>query len=59
MVTEYVVLKEETLDGLAMEVNELIKDGWQPQGGIAVLREEFESRGDPVVYNWHFQAMVK
>jgi hypothetical protein len=59
MVTEYVVLKEESLDDLANEVNALIADGWQPQGGIAVLREEFDSRGESQVYKWHFQAMVK
>jgi hypothetical protein len=37
--TEYKIATASTADGLAAEVNKLIKDRWQPCGGICVVRE--------------------
>ena len=36
---EYKIAIASTPDGLAAEVNKLIKDRWQPSGGICVSRE--------------------
>jgi hypothetical protein len=38
-VTEYKIATASTADGLVAEVNKLIKDRWQPCGGICVSRE--------------------
>jgi hypothetical protein len=34
-VTKYIVLKSPSVDTLVLEVNALLRLGWQPQGGIA------------------------
>lgn len=36
MVKEYQVVSEEYLGDLEDEVHELIKSGWEPQGGLCV-----------------------
>lgn len=36
---EYKIAMASTVDGLVAEVNKLIKDRWQPCGGISVTRE--------------------
>jgi hypothetical protein len=38
-VTEYKIATASTAEGLTIEVNKLIKDRWQPCGGICVSRE--------------------
>ncbi len=47
MIIQYHVVWDDSLLDLLEEVNEMIKEGWQPQGGIA-------ANNDSV-----FQAMVK
>jgi len=37
--TEYKIVSASTAEGLAAEVNKLIKERWQPCGGICVSRE--------------------
>lgn len=47
----YIVLEEETYVGLQIQVNEHIKEGYKPQGGIAVIGEGRTRR--------YYQAMTK
>ena len=46
------------IQGFENEVNRLIKEGWQPQGGIAVVsyREPYEGN---YMKDHYFQAMIK
>ena len=46
------------LKGVENEVNRLIKEGWKPQGGIAVVsyKELYERN---VIKDHFFQAMIK
>jgi hypothetical protein len=34
-VTRYIILKSPSVDALVIEVNALLRLGWQPQGGVA------------------------
>ena len=34
-ITRYIVLKSPSVDALIVEVNALLRLGWQPQGGVA------------------------
>lgn len=34
-VTKYIILKSPSVDTLVIEVNALLRLGWQPQGGVA------------------------
>lgn len=34
-VTKYIILKSPSIDTLVLEVNALLRLGWQPQGGVA------------------------
>lgn len=46
------------LKGFESEVNRLIKEGWKPQGGIAVVSyKELYERND--IKDHFFQAMIK
>jgi hypothetical protein len=38
-IAEYKIATASTSDGLAAEVNRLIKDRWQPFGAMVVIRE--------------------
>ena len=49
---KYRVVKENTYWALTMEVNNYIKEGWEPQGGISI-----ERYGEISAY--YFQAMIK
>lgn len=49
----YGVLQDSTLDKLRLQVNEAIKDGWQPLGGICAAIQAY---GSPVTF---LQAIVK
>jgi hypothetical protein len=44
---EYRVVKTITYKGLVQDINNLIKDGWIPQGGVSVAE------------GWCIQAMIK
>lgn len=35
MITKYVIVKSPSVETLILEVNALIRLGWQPQGGVA------------------------
>ncbi len=35
MITKYVIVKSSSVETLILEVNALIRLGWQPQGGVA------------------------
>lgn len=34
-ITKYIILKSPSVDTLVIEVNALLRLGWQPQGGVA------------------------
>jgi len=40
-ITKYVVLKSHSIDTLVIEVNALLRLGWQPQGGVAKNHDLF------------------
>ena len=51
---EYTILIVNTLSGLERKVNEYIKQGWRPQGGITLQRNmQFNN------VEFYFQAMIK
>ena len=47
---EYQVVSEQDRSKLETKVNELIREGWKPQGGVCVTG---------VMARWFYQAMVK
>lgn len=53
---EYVVLLDTDPSGLSSQVNNLIRNGWTPQGGVAVTEVHDEQEGEQT--QWA-QAMVK
>ena len=53
---EYVVLNAECFDDLTMKVNEWIKLGFVPQGGVAV---SLNSGGALYSQKQFYQAMIK
>ena len=54
--TAYGVLTDTVLDKLRLQVNDAIKDGWQPLGGICAA-VPIQSYGTPVMN--YLQAIVK
>ena len=52
---EYIVINAADLKELIVKVNDLIAQGWKPQGGISV--SWFDCAGDLTA--WHYQAMVR
>lgn len=58
MVTEYFVLWADSTETLQNNVNEAIKNGWQPLGGVAVSVRWLSGGYRPVVeYGRYFQAV--
>lgn len=53
MIQEYCVINA-TYDEFNRRVAELIADGWQPQGGVAIVREYLT-----VPTTYYFQAFVR
>ena len=53
---EYRVISESTMKDLAKEVNDAIKEGWRPQGGVSVTKGLFPILAPPMLWA---QAMVK
>lgn len=50
---KYAVIESESLPELISEVNEYIKRGWEPLGGISVIHE-------PIGDNYfHYQSIIK
>ena len=54
MITEYKVINA-TYDEFHKQVAEMLKEGWQPQGGVSVVRSWYTP--DPTTY--YFQAFVR
>jgi len=50
---EYKIVKEEYDDTFQKEVNNLIKNGWKPQGGVGIF---YDLHKDKII---HYQAMIK
>jgi hypothetical protein len=53
---EYRVISESTMKDLVKEVNNAIKEGWRPQGGVSVTKGLFPLFVPPTLWA---QAMVK
>ncbi len=51
----YTILEEDTLLDLKLKVNDFIKAGWVPQGGVSTG----DTRGSYIVKYTFIQAMVK
>ena len=49
---EYVILEAGSIEKLARQVNESIRDGWEPQGGISAASNQ-------TMVWWYYQAMVR
>ena len=63
-VTEYKIVKETNITFLISKVNESIKDGWQPIGGLAIvpsIRNKLDNEGEEKKKDiwWYHQALVK
>jgi|APGre2960657373_1045057.scaffolds.fasta_scaffold28328_3 hypothetical protein len=54
MITEYKVINA-TYEEFHKEVAKLLSEGWQPQGGVSVVRSWYSN--DPTTY--YFQAFVR
>ena len=46
---EYTVVRERSMKTLITRVNQLIKEGWKPQGGISWVND---------IRSYHMQAMI-
>lgn len=56
----YIVVTGYSPDDLAASVKAEIDNGWKPQGGVAVVRWDYEDRkGYADTYYQYAQAMVK
>ena len=54
---EYRVINESKMTDLVREVNNAIKEGWKPQGGVSVTKKGlFPLQAQPVLWA---QAMVR
>ena len=60
-ITEYQIVSHKIPDELVKTINEMIKEGWQPAGGVFVLQSPLsENKGAYVVAETlTHQAMVK
>lgn len=54
---EYCVVRHEETGKLVEAVNKLIKEGWEPQGGIAIKAWNLDARYGK--YEAYYQAMIK
>jgi len=51
---KYQICKYRNAWDLEYRINSLIKEGWVPQGGLAIMCE-----GGVINYEWYCQAMIK
>lgn len=60
-ITEYQIVTERVPNDLVKKVNELIKEGWQPTGGIFIIQSPLQKKElDYIaVETYTSQAMVK
>jgi len=60
---EYIILKKTDAKELVIEVNEWIKKGWKPSGGVAIsfgrIRNTNDNSKTWLEVLFHVQAMVK
>jgi hypothetical protein len=56
---EYTLVGQVNRDDLERTVNDLIAEGWQPQGGIAVVQYERGLGDAPGLLFEFYQAMVR
>jgi hypothetical protein len=56
MITQYQVINA-THDEFHKQAQELLAQGWQPQGGVSVIRSWYAVTTVPTTY--YFQAFVK
>ena len=59
--TQYTVIERDDLTDLVRVVNQDIKDGWQPLGGVAVYEASYGPKGwkDGYQKTFYSQAVVK
>lgn len=59
-VIDYGLIESDSQAELAEAVNEAIREGWQPQGGLVIWREAGGRVGTSTPLNVHYaQALVK
>lgn len=56
--TEYIIVHAEGTQPLTEKVNEYIKEGWQPLGGVTVVQIDYTEQNLGKDVRWA-QAMVK
>lgn len=56
---KYKIIKADNSETLENLVNEAIGEGWQPHGGISVIRYEISSLYESEAYEGWSQAMMK
>jgi hypothetical protein len=50
----YTVVEAQSAEQLQEQVQALLNEGWQPQGGIAVAIADYAG-----VPSWYYQAMIR
>jgi hypothetical protein len=59
-IIEYKIVMDKSPADLTKQINELIKDGWIPTGGVFITQGQPMRKGDFTVVETHsHQAMVK
>lgn len=58
---EYEIASNGSQGGLVEDINDLIKDGWQPIGGISILHHQWENerKGYTEEETTFYQAILK
>lgn len=58
---QYKIIEADDIKSLTIFVNNAIKDGWVPTGGISLMRFSWENRQQGYVGDstWYGQAMLK
>jgi hypothetical protein len=59
MITEYLVCSNANIPKLQELVNQAIKNGWQPFGGVAMTLSMSSVNDKPVATTYFCQAVVK
>lgn len=59
-IIEYKIVMDKSPADLTKQINELIKEGWIPTGGVFITQSPPKKEGDFIVVETHsHQAMVK
>lgn len=51
---EYTVVQEDANYGFGTQIRHLIEDGWEPLGGVQVVKDR-----ESGYHNRHYQAMIR